>query len=409
MNFQLVIARYNENIDYLMNLKDVAIVYNKGNDDSPFCFETIKLPNVGRESHTYLYHIINNYNNLANTTMFIQGNINDHKLLNFVEYLKNIDLFTGRKTFHNIDILKGPIKYNGKFLQFINSGNLKRSKYIPFDWINKIGIDIKELTTFEMIYGANFSVSKELILKKPIEFYKDIIKYVSYDNNPEEGHFFERTWYMMFIHGKFIKKNIIYYHYSETITLNLLNKFKQILEEKNEVSEIHIWTSDNLKSLNQNELKVNYKYLNKNEYITIFPKIDNNSFFFKINENGYLLLEFFNYTYEILFENNNIQIYDCNNNEMIISKYLNESIRHYNLKISWTNYSLLINDFCSINLFLLNTDIVSIKVKSVDSFIEYENEVDLYNNIFLFYTIKNNMDLSVFYKDNYEDFYTIEY
>ena len=28
----------------------------------------INLDNVGRESHTYLYHVINNYNNLSDIT-----------------------------------------------------------------------------------------------------------------------------------------------------------------------------------------------------------------------------------------------------------------------------------------------------------------------------------------------------
>merc|ERR1719248_86361 len=32
-----------------------------------------QLPNVGRESHTYLHHIVDNYENLANWTVFTQA------------------------------------------------------------------------------------------------------------------------------------------------------------------------------------------------------------------------------------------------------------------------------------------------------------------------------------------------
>ena len=31
------------------------------------------MPNVGRESHTYLYHIVENYDNMADWTVFTQS------------------------------------------------------------------------------------------------------------------------------------------------------------------------------------------------------------------------------------------------------------------------------------------------------------------------------------------------
>jgi len=69
MKTEIVVARYNENLSWLKKLpKDIIItVYNKGNDD--INIPSIKLPNIGRESHTYLYHIIKNYNNLADQTI----------------------------------------------------------------------------------------------------------------------------------------------------------------------------------------------------------------------------------------------------------------------------------------------------------------------------------------------------
>ena len=51
-------------------------MYHKGTDLQPpplrlYAWE--KLPNVGRESHTYLYHIINKYETLPEITVFIQA------------------------------------------------------------------------------------------------------------------------------------------------------------------------------------------------------------------------------------------------------------------------------------------------------------------------------------------------
>ena len=75
MKTEIVVARYNENLDWLKKIKkskDLKItVYNKGLDDIDVPF--IKLENKGRESQTYLYHIINNYDNLADQTIFCQG------------------------------------------------------------------------------------------------------------------------------------------------------------------------------------------------------------------------------------------------------------------------------------------------------------------------------------------------
>jgi hypothetical protein len=51
--FQIVVARYNEDIRWLLPYKQIAIIYNKGlYNDIINKFETITLKNVGRESHT---------------------------------------------------------------------------------------------------------------------------------------------------------------------------------------------------------------------------------------------------------------------------------------------------------------------------------------------------------------------
>ena len=75
MKTEIVIARYKENLDWLKKIKkskDIKItVYNKGLPDIDIPF--IQLPNSGRESGTYLYHIINNYDKLADQTIFCQG------------------------------------------------------------------------------------------------------------------------------------------------------------------------------------------------------------------------------------------------------------------------------------------------------------------------------------------------
>ena len=77
----IIIARYNEDLNWMLespfnNFK--YIVYNKGDNDN-FCKENVKqiinISNLGKCDHTYLYHIVNNYYNLAEILVFFPGSI----------------------------------------------------------------------------------------------------------------------------------------------------------------------------------------------------------------------------------------------------------------------------------------------------------------------------------------------
>jgi len=76
MSFCIVIARYHENIEWSKQFPNV-IIYNKGNKlDNDY--NEIMLSNVGKEGHTYYKHICDNYDNLADYTIFLQGTPFDH-------------------------------------------------------------------------------------------------------------------------------------------------------------------------------------------------------------------------------------------------------------------------------------------------------------------------------------------
>jgi len=61
MTFCIVVARYNENIEWTKQFTNV-IIYNKGEklEDE---FYQVFLNNVGREGHTYYKYIYDNYEN----------------------------------------------------------------------------------------------------------------------------------------------------------------------------------------------------------------------------------------------------------------------------------------------------------------------------------------------------------
>jgi len=72
----IIVSRYNENIEWTKQFPNV-LIYNKG-DDLAEEYPCIKLPNVGREQHTYFKYIYDNYDNLEDYTVFLQGNPFDH-------------------------------------------------------------------------------------------------------------------------------------------------------------------------------------------------------------------------------------------------------------------------------------------------------------------------------------------
>lgn len=66
-----VIARYQEELDWINQLKTPYTIYNKGLSEPNYT--CIEIENIGRESHTYLTYILNNYHNLPEYLAFLQG------------------------------------------------------------------------------------------------------------------------------------------------------------------------------------------------------------------------------------------------------------------------------------------------------------------------------------------------
>ena len=71
---ELVVARYQEDVDWCR--RSNCTVYNKGprlNTTQTEGVRYLELPNIGRESHTWLTHIVERWDTLAETTVFMQG------------------------------------------------------------------------------------------------------------------------------------------------------------------------------------------------------------------------------------------------------------------------------------------------------------------------------------------------
>jgi len=213
-DIQIVVARYNENLDWINEdpyNKYPNIIYNKS-DNSDFSKsqktrETVSLPNVGRCDHTYLYHIIKNYDNLANITVFLPGSANMENKKNKSERLlkeienNNQNVFLSSKyenvqnEFYNFQ-LDGWKASDEKNAILNPEMKLDNAKIRPFGkWFSDKFNDLK---IEHVSYYGIFSVNKKEILQHPKSYYEELIKDLETSSNPEAGHFFERSWAAVF-------------------------------------------------------------------------------------------------------------------------------------------------------------------------------------------------------------------
>lgn len=166
-NLQVVIARYNEPIEWASGFN--TVLYNKGS----FLEGSIPLENIGREAHTFLHHIVTRYDELAEYTCFVQGNPFDHCpdiKLQLTEFTSTDVLFLGK--LHECDRMGNP---HGPGLPV---GDI----YDRFFTIPK--------EKFTFYAGAQCIVSRDRILKRPKAFYEALLK----ENPSIYPWVYERLW-----------------------------------------------------------------------------------------------------------------------------------------------------------------------------------------------------------------------
>jgi hypothetical protein len=212
---EIVVSRYNENLNWIEEdpfNKHPIIIYNKGKNNNfkktSKIKEVVTIPNVGRETHTYLYHIINNYDKLADVTIFLPGSTN---LPNKYQRAKNIVYKieeTNETTLScNIDKNTHINEYDftintykvsdEKNLLLNKTTNVNTSNIRPFGkWFEKMFTNNEENNCIS--WNSIIAIKKKNIMQKPISFYEKLLNEVDKVDHPEAGHFLERSWYAVF-------------------------------------------------------------------------------------------------------------------------------------------------------------------------------------------------------------------
>jgi hypothetical protein len=207
-NIDIVISYFNENLNWLQYIDYNQInrlhLYTKSNIQLLSLIKNKKvtqyfLPNIGREAHTYLYHIINNYDKLADVVLFVQGSPNfspsPYRGINkLIQPFCSVPMLSHSNNFKYSNDLY--LNENNKILLW-NKNKLLDTNFTFTEWFTKF-ID-KTYPSFPMkiYFEANFGVSKQKILSRDLDYYKRLISQLS-ENNTEAAHFLERSWYYIF-------------------------------------------------------------------------------------------------------------------------------------------------------------------------------------------------------------------
>ena len=189
----------------------------------------VSLPNVGRESHTYLYHIVNHWEELADWTVFFQGGqpswgYRMSKADRF-RYLQR-GITTGGHLCSGVGI--GDYLANRNPLFYIRTAEVRgdlsqqrmRNLYTRYYTPEQLGGRVQSYplenhldhwgawTDFRYRYisfrpfpetivfaqGAQFSVSRDWIRQRPLVYYQDLLELLSHEKDPYLGYYMEWLW-----------------------------------------------------------------------------------------------------------------------------------------------------------------------------------------------------------------------
>jgi hypothetical protein len=188
---KIVIARYKEDTTWANGIDDV-LIYDKSG--APCISPIVSLPNVGREGHTYAYHIMTHYDTLDDYTVFLQGYPFDHSP-QLETQLREIRDRIAQGTQLDFQYVSQRVLFS----------NLERCPYditlkmVPV-YEKVFGVKKKEGHPFIFGAGAQFVVSRAAIQSRPRSFYQNLCSVLDYDVNPIEGFSVERFWQMIFTH-----------------------------------------------------------------------------------------------------------------------------------------------------------------------------------------------------------------
>ena len=176
---RLIVAKYKEDVSWINGLKNDfdIIVYNKDNNIDPYDLNFVKteyyidgikwvdLPNIGREAQTYLFHIVENFNDLHDLEIFTQGNPFAHSP-HFIQTLLNLNPSDYYKNLCN----ERATQIRSNFMECEN--NLLHYYYGTVNTLHRELFQKDVPERYEIGIRGMFSANKNAIRDNDIDLYK---------------------------------------------------------------------------------------------------------------------------------------------------------------------------------------------------------------------------------------------
>jgi hypothetical protein len=214
--WSIVVARYGEDSAWLLSEAPRVFLYDKSGEptDGSLFGAAERLPNVGRESHTYLRHILSHYDRLTAVLVFVQGHIDDHlpflpgwrapeTALEAVRRMAHEAATSATGLSHATTVawgVNGP-HHAMRLRHWKGDTRQREGAQLPYgEWFERhVGRPLPSDHSQHLMFPCGvFAATRERIRSRPRAYYESLLAQLAHDNNPEEGHFMERSWYYVF-------------------------------------------------------------------------------------------------------------------------------------------------------------------------------------------------------------------
>ena len=192
---ELVVARCQEDISWMRNVPltlRLAVYDKSGGSVWP---GSIPLPNIGREAHTYLHHLTERYDSLAEWTVFCQGKPFDHAPDFHTVLRRMVAGNFPEKRFQWLGFLIDTDDRRGRRL-FVRWSKNPEGRELDGEGFHRALFGAPSPETYLFHGGAQFIAHRDLIRKRSREFYQNALA-ISRDF-PDAAHCFERVWDRVF-------------------------------------------------------------------------------------------------------------------------------------------------------------------------------------------------------------------
>lgn len=188
----LVVSQYHFDISWIHEYTDNYIIYDKGHTEDRSDPRVKYLDNTGHNIGTILHHIIENYDNLNETTIFAKGDlIPRHCKKDKFDRVCNNKTLTSLESYEDNPENNAHIKApDGGYMEINNSWYMNHHVHRHFKTYNEfMSLMFKSpiVTRFTRFApGANYIVPKINLLKYSCNFYKRLLSFCDYMGTPEE-------------------------------------------------------------------------------------------------------------------------------------------------------------------------------------------------------------------------------